>query len=359
MTDNWLLRDIIVSALNAEASDIHIQTGAPVFFRIHGIMTTQEQFTPSRAEVEEMLTSLMKTDGALAGMYDKEEYDLSYAMPLREGVKRFRVNISLCKEGIYIVMRQLKKVDPKPLEIGVPKPLIDLVENIPYGLIFIAGPTGSGKSTTLASVISYMAINSSSNIVTIEDPIEYEIISANSKSNVVQREVHKHTLAFDRGIRAAMRQDPDIILVGEVRDPETSVAAIQAAKTGHTVFATIHTSVSSQIPARVISMFQPERQSWVMNELMESMVCGMVQALVPTVTGKRVLVTEFLDLTSPDTRMLIRDSRLDKVKEKMMAKEIGWTLNMDLAEFVKKGVVSKETAYGYTNDLDDIRRILP
>ncbi len=355
MSEFFLLRDIIVEASRREASDIHIQSEFPVFLRIHGVMT-ETDIRPSRSEIEEMLNYLLKTDGAIAKLYDKEEYDVSYSVQTREGPLRFRVNVSLGKEGVYIVMRRLKRVDAEPATLGVPDRLIEIVGKVPYGLVFIAGPTGSGKSTTLASLLSSIAKKDPQNIVTIEDPIEYELVRG--VSLVVQREVGKHTLSFARALRAAMRQDPDTILVGEVRDPETAVAAMQAAKSGHIVFSTIHTSIATQIPGRVASMFKSEEQPRIVTELMESMVAGVVQALVPTVDGKRALVTEVMDCSTTEVRDMIRQGAVDQVRELMRNGRIGWTLNMKLAELIARGLVTEDAARGYTNDLQELDRVL-
>lgn len=348
---DWLIRDIVVKAFSADASDIHIQSNFPVFIRVHGEMKAMD-IKPSRADIEDMLSLIMKTEGAIAGLYDKEEKDLSYQLQMRETTLRFRVNVSLTKEGIYVVLRRLKSVNPDPVSLGIPQQLIDIILKTSYGIIFLAGPTGCGKSTTLASLISFMAAREAVNIVTVEDPIEYELLPG--KSHVAQREVKKHSKEFSTALRAAMRQDPDIILVGEVRDPDTAIAAIQAAKSGHIVFSTIHTSMASQIQKRVAGMFPIERQPWINAELLDVLVAGCVQALVPTTDGKRTLATELMISTDLSVRELLRNDKQTEVRNLMREKKIGWTLNQDLLKIKASGRISAETVTGYSNDIGEL-----
>jgi twitching motility protein PilT len=356
LEDNWLIREIIIDAVSQGASDIHIKSGSIVKYRVNGTLQIGKH-KPNRSEIEGLIGCMMKDPGAMSSLYDKQEKDLTYSLPLREGAVRFRVNIALVQGGVYVVMRHLKDVNPDPLLLGVPQKFIDLVESVPYGIFFVVGPTGSGKSTTLASLISHFAIKTGMNFVTIEDPIEYHLIEG-EQSNISQREVGKDTLTFSNGIRAAMREDPDIILVGEVRDPETAESAIRAAKTGHIVFTTMHTSITTQIPSRITGIFPSGRERWIMSELMESMVAGMAQSLIKTKTGGRTLVTEVLDTTRRDVRALLQDGGKDKVRKMMMSGEIGWTMNSKLIEKFKEGVISEEDIKGNTNDIDELNMLL-
>lgn len=352
----WLLTEILSDAAHQGASDIHIQSEFPVFFNVDsGLIATNHR--PTRPEIEQMISAIMKNDGAASQLYDRREKDLSFLLASKNGeTTRFRVNISLCKTGIYIVMRRLKKVNPNPFGIGVPKRLVDIVTSVPYGIVFIVGPTGSGKSTTLASIISWMADEHPRNIITIEDPVEYDLIPG--KSNVVQREVHKDTESFGAGLRAAMRQRPNIIMVGEVRDPDTAVAALQAAKSGHLVFTTMHTSIVTQIPGRIASMFPADQQPWIMNELMDSMVAGVAQTLVKTVDGGRKLVTELIDTTSESVREMMREGQIQNVRDLMRSNELGWTMNSQLMGLIKAKQILPESAKTNTNDLAELKYLL-
>ena len=261
---------------------------------------------------------------------------------------RFRVNLCMTKKGVSIVMRRLKSVETNPLNLGVPGDLLRLVLESPAGgMILIAGPTGSGKSTTLASLIAYLVETRCINCVTIEDPIEYDI--PEGMGNIIEREVGTTTLSFERALRAAMRQRPDVILVGEVRDPETASAAIQAAKTGHLVFTTIHTLVTTQVPSRIASMFPVEKQEWMIEELADVLLAVMVQVLVPT-AGRLVLATELLDTKDVGTRELLVRGRHDLLRQQQRSGQIGWTLNQSLRVLVDSEQVEEEEARRATND---------
>jgi twitching motility protein PilT len=254
----------------------------------------------------------------------------------------------MTKKGVSIVMRRLKSVETNPLNLGVPGDLLRLVLESPKGgIIFIAGPTGSGKSTTLASLIAYLVATRCLNCVTIEDPIEYDI--PEGMGNIIEREVGTTTLSFERALRAAMRQRPDVILVGEVRDPETASAAIQAAKTGHLVFTTIHTLMTTQVPSRIASMFPVEKQEWMIQELTDVLLAVMVQVLVPT-AGRLVLATEFLDTKDAAARELLVRGRHDLLRQQQRSGQIGWTLNQSLRVLVDSEEVEEAEARRATND---------
>ncbi len=353
------LDEVIEKAVLEDASDIYIQSESPVFFRIRGRMTAASDQVPEGYEIDDAVERILKISGARAQLYDREEKDLSYTRQTGSGKQkrtfRFRVNICLTKKGVSIVMRRLKAVEPNPLDLGVPGDLLRVIlEASTGGIIFIAGPTGSGKSTTLASVIAYLANSKCLNCVTIEDPIEYDI--PEGISNIIEREVGTTTMSFERALRAAMRQRPDMILVGEVRDPETAIAAIAAAKTGHLVFTTIHTLMTTQVPGRIASMFPADKQEWIVQELTDVLLATAVQVLVPTAagsdgeSGKLVLATEFMDTKEPATRELVLRGRYDLLREQLRSGKIGWTLNQSLRVLVDSGEVEEAEAKLSSND---------
>jgi twitching motility protein PilT len=345
------LDDIIDTAIREDASDIYIQSESPVFLRISGRMAAAAD-PPEGYEIDEAIERILRVSGARAQLYDREEKDLSYARQVGSGKEkktfRFRVNLCMTKKGVSIVMRRLKSVETNPLNLGVPGDLLRLVLESPTGgIIFIAGPTGSGKSTTLASLIAYLVATRCLNCVTIEDPIEYDI--PEGMGNIIEREVGTTTLSFERALRAAMRQRPDVILVGEVRDPETASAAIQAAKTGHLVFTTIHTLMTTQVPSRIASMFPVEKQEWMIQELTDVLLAVMVQVLVPT-AGRLVLATEFLDTKDAAARELLVRGRHDLLRQQQRSGQIGWTLNQSLRVLVDSEEVEEAEARRATND---------
>lgn len=349
MASDEKLREILSQARRiGDTSDIYIQSGSPVFFRREGQLMNASP-SPTDGEIDEMVSVMMKTDGARAALYDKEEKDLSYSVKIGKEVIRYRVNICLSRKGTFMVMRPLKPVNTNPLSLGVPHQLVEVSFSTFFGIILIAGPTGSGKSTTLSSVIGHLASKKAANIITIEDPIEYVI--PDGRGNVAQREVGKDTLSFERGLRAAMRQHPDIILVGEVRDPETAIAAIQAAKSGHLVFTTIHTFQATQIPGRIASMFPIEKQNWVIHELADVIVACLVQSLVRSKDKTIRLVTEMIETKDRVVRDMIKAGNYENIRERMRNGEGGFTLNQSLFCLAAGNVISWDDARSYSNDI--------
>jgi twitching motility protein PilT len=351
--------EIIDEAIRENASDIYIQSESPAFLRINGRMTKAGIRRPEGYELDHAIECILKIPGARSQLYDREEKDLSYTKHTGKGREkkafRFRINICLSKKGVAIVMRRLKSVEPEPAKLGIPDKLVRLITDTSAGgIVFIAGPTGSGKSTTLASIIAFLLQSRALNCVTIEDPIEYDI--PDGKGNIIEREVGTTTLSFEKALRAAMRQRPDIILVGEVRDPETSLAAIQAAKTGHLVFTTIHTLMATQVPSRIVSMFPIEKHSWVIQELSDVLLAIMVQVLVPggrsgPKPGELLLATEYLDVQQVSTRELILAGQYDRLRDAQRCSGIGWTLNQSLKSLVISGTVDESEARRVSNDL--------
>lgn len=352
--ENNCLRNIIIKAHGDDVSDIYIQTDNPVFFRSGGQMY-RTGVVPGKSEIDEILSTMFKDPGIIAAMYDKEERDLSYVMTEGSLSHRFRVNVCLTKQGIGIVMRRLKTVDPTPEKFGVPAELIDMVNSTKNGIVFIAGVTGSGKSTTLAAMIGSLAEKYCLNIVTIEDPIEYEI--PRGKSNVMQREVGTLTKSFDQALRAAMREKPDVIMVGEVRDPDTVLAAIKAAETGHLVLTTVHTHMASQVPSRLAAMFPVDKQAWILRGMADTTIGCMIQVLVPSSSDQKLLLaTEFVDTRKEEARLAIAGGDGPALRGMMRrpvkngAQRTGWTLNNDLLRLVKAGRLHEKDALLYSND---------
>lgn len=335
-----VLDGVLNAAVERQASDVYVQSDSPVYLRVEGSLVRTD-LRLSRGDVEFLVDDVLQVQGAMTRLYELEEIDRSYVHRGPRGVTRWRVNVSLCLDGITVVFRRLREVLPDPSFYGVPERFLEVVSSAPYGLVVVAGPTGSGKSTTLAATIGWLSHRRPVSIVTIEDPIEY-LIPCGPESRCAMREVGRHTKSFERALRAAMRQRPDVILVGEVRDPETALAAVQAAKTGHLVFTTLHTGAASLVPFRIASMFPPERQQWILSELADCLVCAAVQVLVPGRDGTRVPAFELFDTRPAAVREAIASLPHPEVRRLLPAH--GWTLEQDLERLVSAGRIAPEAA---------------
>lgn len=344
-----LLDVVLGAAVEQQASDVYLQSDSFVYFRVDGALLKTDMKL-SRGDVEFLVDEVLQVQGAVTRLYELEEIDRSYVHKGSNGTTRWRVNVSLCLDGITVVFRRLREVQPNPAYYGVPERFLEVVSSVPYGLVVVAGPTGSGKSTTLAATIGWLSHRRPISIVTIEDPIEY-LIPCGPESRCAMREVGRHTKSFDRALRAAMRQRPDVILVGEVRDPETALAAVQAAKTGHLVFTTLHTGAASLVPFRIASMFPLERQRWILGELADCLICAVVQLLVPGNDGRRVPAFEFFDTRSAAVREKIATAPHAEVRK--LLPSYGWTLEQYLEKLAQENTISPETASTFKGVCED------
>lgn len=266
-------------ALERQASDLHITVGMPPVLRINGHLTPLEQPKLQADETRAFLHELT-TGEILAKFSEQGEADFSYAIP---GVSRFRVNAFQQRGSVAIAIRLVKGHVPTLEELGHP-PVLKALARKPRGLVLITGPTGSGKSTTLAAMIGLLNSERACHIITLEDPIEF--LHSHGKSIVNQREMHLDTQSFANGLRAALREDPDVILVGEMRDMETISTAITAAETGHLVLATLHTGSAAQTIDRIIDVFPPHQQQQVRIQLSMTLQGIVVQQLLPHQIGR-------------------------------------------------------------------------
>ncbi|MER2172824.1 MAG: PilT/PilU family type 4a pilus ATPase, partial [Psychrobacillus psychrodurans] len=251
---------LLEQSFEGKASDLHITVGLPPVFRKNGSLHSSSEANLSQEDTEEMLKEIVEF-AKLKELEEKGEIDFSYELP---GLCRFRINAYHQSGQVSIAARVIESKIPSIEQLGMPNVLYALADK-PQGLILVTGPTGSGKSTTLASMIDYINITKSKHIITLEDPIEY--VHTHKKSIVNQREVGSDTLSFANGLRAALRQDPDVILVGEMRDLETISTAITAAETGHLVMATLHTSSAPTTIDRIIDVFPPHQQGQIRIQL--------------------------------------------------------------------------------------------
>ena len=339
------VEQILRAAYELKASDVHLTVGVPPIMRIHGELKRygKEVLNPSDTEA---IAKAMIPKQMYSIFEEKGELDFSYAVP---GISRFRVNAYHQRACIALAIRVVPTLIPSIDELKMPPILKKIVEK-PQGLVLVTGPTGSGKSTTLAAMISYMNTHMRRHIITLEDPIEY--LHSHNTCIIDQREVGYDTGNFANGLRASLRQDPDVILVGELRDLETISTAITAAETGHLVLGTLHTSSAPSTIDRIIDVFPPAQQQQVRIQLANVLVSIISQRLFPTVrqAGRRA-ATEIL-INNPAIANLIRSEKIHQIVNVLqMSKDQGMhTLESNLKDLVSSGEVAMETALPYLGE---------
>lgn len=342
---------IILSARERGCSDIHISEGMPIFFRINGTLLEAEDMAYDDEEIKRMIIDMLSAK-------QKEQYlegrEVDFAIRSSDG-NRQRVNVYKQQKKAAATIRLLNSKIPDLESLHLPKILEELARE-PRGLVLVTGPTGSGKSTTLAAMVDYINSRSKCHIVTIEDPIEY--VFERKESIIHQREVGEDTKSFATALRAVLREDPDVILVGEMRDYETIAAAITAAETGHLVLATLHTTGAAQTVDRIIDACPGDVQNQIRTQL-AGMLKGIVtQSLIPTMDKKgRVPATEILVGTDAALN-LIRENKGFQMNTVMQSGQaFGMhTLNKDLMRLVNEGKISIENAFKYSNDKKDLEQ---
>ena len=323
------------------ASDLHLSTSMPPMIRKDGKMKPLDSGESlfSSGTMKELLTSIMPPKNQ-EEFEQRHDTDFAYQI---EGLARFRANIFMDRKGMGGVFRIIPEKITTAEQLGLSKPILDLCD-LSKGLVLVTGPTGSGKSTTLCAMVNYINNRREDHIITIEDPIEFT--HENQKCLVNQREVHNHTDSFKDALRAALREDPDIILVGEMRDLETIAIAIETAETGHLVFGTLHTTTAASTVDRIIDQFPADRQQQIRVMLSESLKGVISQTLLPKKGGGRVAALEVLIVT-PAISNLIREGKTFQIPSAMQTgKQHGMVLLNDaLMELVQKGLVEPRDAY--------------
>lgn len=338
--------DILRAGAERQASDIHIVVGKPPMLRIRGIIEPLSGFPILSAEDTKRLIYSILYEDQIARFEERLELDSSYNVP---GLSRFRVNVLLQKNGVEAVLRLIPSKVPSPKEIGLSESIITLTR-LPRGLVLVTGPTGSGKSTTLACLIDIINAERRGHILTVEDPIEFVYEMKNCI--VRQREVGSQTHSFLDALKHALRQDPDIILVGEMRDLETISLAVSAAETGHLVFGTLHTQDAPQTVDRIVDVFPPHQQQQIRVQLSTTLKAVICQQLLPRIGGRgRVAAREVMIVTTAISN-LIREGKTHQIYS---AIETGGkfgmcTLDSSLAELVRARVVSPEDALSKSNN---------
>ena len=322
------------------ASDLHLSSGETPMLRLHGEMVRVPGAKESSTEEAARLLFQLMPARYKQEFEEVSDTDFAHEIP---GVARFRCNVFADRKGPGGVFRVIPSKIPTAEELGLSKAMLDLCF-LSKGLVLVTGPTGSGKSTTLAAMVDYINRNRTDHIITIEDPIEF--VHANVKCLLNQREVHVHTQSFKRALRAALREDPDIVLVGEMRDLETIAIAIETAETGHLVFGTLHTSTAPSTVDRLIDQFPADRQSQIRVMLSESLKGVISQTLLKKKGGGRVAAHEVL-IGVPAISNLIREGKTFQIPSIMQtSRKIGMLmLNDSLVDLIKRDVITAEEAY--------------
>ena len=332
------ITELLAFSAKQGASDLHLSAGLPPMIRVDGDVRRINLPPLDHKQVHALIYDIMN-DKQRKDYEEFLETDFSFEVP---GVARFRVNAFNQNRGAGAVFRTIPSKVLTMEDLGMGE-IFKKVSDVPRGLVLVTGPTGSGKSTTLAAMLDYLNNNKYHHILTIEDPIEF--VHESKKCLVNQREVHRDTLGFNEALRSALREDPDIILVGEMRDLETIRLALTAAETGHLVFGTLHTTSAAKTIDRIVDVFPAEEKSMVRSMLSESLQAVISQTLLKKIGGGRVAAHEIM-IGTPAIRNLIRE---DKVAQMYSAIQTGGslgmqTLDMCLKNLLAKGLISRESA---------------
>jgi twitching motility protein PilT len=353
-TPKLVLDDLLVEVLRSGGSDLHLTVAAPPTIRVRGDMQALEGFDElSREDLQQMLYGVM-TERQRKTFEENLELDFAYAVP---GHARFRVNVYQQRESLGAVMRMIPW-EIKSLEsLGMPA-VIDTFADLKRGLVLVTGPTGSGKSTTLAAVIDRINNSRRGHIMTIEDPIEF--LHQHRGCLVNQREVGQDTHGFRAALKHVLRQDPDVILVGELRDLDTISVALTAAETGHLVFATLHTQSAQDTITRIVDVFPSEQQQQVRTQLAATLQGVVCQTLVKTSDGQGRAAAVEIMVCNSGIRAMIRDDKLQQIQGSLQAggKDGMQTLNAHLATLVKTGRITFEAGLEHCSNREDYRTLV-
>ncbi|HEX6462367.1 MAG TPA: type IV pilus twitching motility protein PilT [Candidatus Saccharimonadales bacterium] len=355
MSDTQELRIelLLEEVIRKRASDLHLQISLPPMLRIDGALVPVPGYEPLNEEtVEQLVFSILDEDQKQILLKDKE-FDFSFAFG---DLGRFRVNAFHERGNLAAALRLIPNEIKTVAELGMPQ-VVGSFANFPRGLVLVTGPTGSGKSTTLAAIVDQINESKAHHIITIEDPIEFTHKS--KKSVVVQREVHYDTYSFSAALRSSLRQDPDVVLIGEMRDLETISAAITIAETGHLVFATLHTNSASQSIDRMIDVFPPHQQPQIRSQLANILQSIVSQRLIPAIGGGRAVAAEIL-VATPAVRNIIREGKshqLDAVIQ--TGADLGMqSMDKTLVNLVQAGTITYDEARNYAVDLTEFDRMM-
>ena len=347
------IETLLEECARRNASDLHLQYGLPPILRVDGALTPIPSLPAMNEDVvRNLIFATLDEEQQKILMKDKE-FDYSFAFG---DIARFRVNAfherGKLAAAFRLIPNQIKNIN----ELGMP-PIVETFADYPRGLVLVTGPTGSGKSTTLAALIDKINREKSTHIITIEDPIEFTHRS--KRSVIAQREVHYDTFSFAAALRSVLREDPDVVLIGEMRDLETIQAAITIAETGHLVFATLHTNSAAQSIDRMIDVFPAHQQPQVRTQLSNILMAICAQRLVPAINGGRIAATEIM-IANPAIRALIRDGKTYQIDTAIQtsADQGMQTMDRTLAKLVITGVITYESAREFAVDINELNRLV-
>jgi len=346
------LRDLLEMMMKKKASDLHITVGTPPQIRVDGKLQKlpMEVLTPE--ETKKLAYSIM-SEKHRQKFEEKSELDLSFGI---ENLSRYRCNVFMQRGNVAVAIRQIPFRVPSFEELGLPK-VVSEFANLPRGLVLITGTTGSGKSTTLAAIIDKINRERNLHIITVEDPIEY--LHRHNSSLINQREVYSDTQSFASALKYALREDPDVVLIGEMRDLETVESALNISETGHLAFATLHTSSCAESITRIIDVFPTNQQEQVRVTLSFVLQAVVTQQLIPKVGGGRVLGLEIM-IATPAIRALIRDEKIHQIYSSIQAgQKYGMrTMNQSLAELYLAHKITLAEAQARTSNIQELNDIL-
>ena len=345
------IETLLEECIHRKASDLHVQYGLPPILRIDGALIPVSDMPPlDEAMLQNIIFATMDEDQKKIFLKDKE-FDYSFSFG---DVARFRVNAFHERGKMAAAFRLIPNQIVTIGDLGMP-PIVETFADFPRGLVLVTGPTGSGKSTTLAALIDKINTDKAVHIITIEDPIEFTHKS--KRSVIVQREVHYDTFSFAAALRSALREDPDVVLIGEMRDLETIQAAITIAETGHLVFATLHTNSAAQSIDRMVDVFPAHQQPQVRTQLANMLMAICSQRLVPAVQGGRVVAAEIM-VANPAIRALIRDGKTFQLDTAIQtgAEQGMQTMDRTLAKLVQAGTITYDAAREYAVDINELNR---
>ncbi|MBL7081629.1 MAG: type IV pilus twitching motility protein PilT [Candidatus Omnitrophica bacterium] len=347
------LKELLVLTIKELASDLHITEKEPPVLRIDGRLRRIKLFPVLTADDTKRLVYSILNDHQKEIFEKNKELDFSLALP---GLDRFRVNVHMQRGAVEAAFRRVPALIPTPEELGLPSVLINLVRK-PSGMVLITGPTGVGKTTTLASLVNIINKERECLIVCIEDPVEF--VFENEKAVIKQRELYTDTLSFANALKHALRQDPNVIMVGEMRDLETISTTLTAAETGHLVLTTLHTPDAPQTVERIIDAFPPYQQQQVKLQLADCLQAVVAQQLLPHISGRgRVLATEVM-ICTPGIRNLIREQEIEQIPTLMQTgAQYGMkTMDKSLKELYNNGLISMDVTMSKVKNMEEFRQL--